>query len=643
MTSALQWADELQRAHVLSPETRVSAVSSFGNDTWDFNDKRRVRLTSVPRSRLVLDWSLYADGAKEPSDDHRGAYLPRPMVEELKLLAFLALKVPGVISTKSRNPKPSTVVVLMRGLIRLFSEIYKASLLPGLPTSSHFSHLQSVSEITIRQLKKTLFDYPSADGNNLKRSLRWLAMPAFARYLPAGPVQWTASDLDTIDFRVPKARRDFNRVMPNDLFRQLSKMASSDVATFLAALSIERTDLVSEPHAGHPLFVLGRSAFEDYVRIRGKDRDSYEAKGKKGLVSVTGRRRFRKTYGFSPSQFFELMCRTQRAAFTVVALYTGARYSDLTTFESGCIEKKHGAFVLRGTEVKMQPIAAPEGEDLWPAIPAIRDAVRCLEEISRFTFNQYLISATETVAAHATATPLSLAGYTGALNRYLRDIDASGRWANWHINPHQLRHTLAHQLARSDVGLVFIAHQMKHLHTALSALPPQVTLMYGNIGALALERATQSGAAYQEAAHLLFDPEAPVAGGGAEEFRQRRKAYFEGMVAQGYTVDQVINHVAAQGMPFASVGIGFCRGKRDFLLKDGTKEKPPCIGSLQCNPKRCQQALITQAHIPQWRKIHAQNVALSKDARMAHAGDVFAAAAAEAATVLAELGAPIRE
>src|SRR5690606_38479670 len=134
----------------------------------------------------------------------------------------------------------------------------------------------------------------------------------------------------------------------------------------------------------------------------------------------------------------------------------------------------HGAHVLAGTSVKHKALDAEENVDLWPATPIMRDAVKCLAYISKATFNPYLISSSESVPIGRNPKALSLSGFTGAINSYLHEIDVSKRWQNWKINPHQLRHTLAHQLARADVGLIYIAHQMKHLHSALSALPPEV-------------------------------------------------------------------------------------------------------------------------------------------------------------------------
>ena len=233
---------------------------------------------------------------------------------------------------------------------------------------------------------------------------------------------------------------------------------------------------------------------------------------------------------------------------------------------------------------------------------------------------------------------MSANGFSEGLNLYLRKIDSTQRWKDWKINPHQLRHSIAHQLARADVGLLYISHHLKHLHSALNALPSKTTLTYGNIGELAFARAQHAGDARVEAAQALYDPESPVAGGGAEEFRKRRKAYFEGMAAAGRTKEEVLKELARDSIPFASVGLGYCGGRREMLKKDGTKELPPCLGSLQCQPKHCKQAIITKAHAHHWKRVLVQNTELALDERLVHARDLHLQAAKDAAEVLTDLG-----
>lgn len=638
----LRLEDVLAGRLFLDANTPVSAKSCLGDDIWDFTNDSVARLSSVPEARLRINWVMYCSDAPEEHGDHRGAVITKLMVYELKVFSYLYLNLPSAFGHRgTQSVKPQTLVVTVRALVRLFSDVLQRYQLDGWSsTTRHLNPIQSITDVSLRAIRATLADSPRTDGATVKKGLKLLASPVMKVAFQQRTLQWNTRDIKTLPAKTPKKRTDYQRVMPNDLFRLLSNTACSDVLGFLYFIGEEAHDKSGTPSG--PTFVStltdGAALISDYIALRQDDREFAARTGKKRTGPSPKSEKFKRIYGVGRKEVFSWLYRVQRAAFTVIGLYTGARYSDLTTFTNQCIQLLHGVHVLTGTHVKHQALYAPEGVDLWPAIPIMRDAVTCLQYIARATFNPFLLSGSETVPLGATPRALSLNGFTAAITNYLHEIDTSNRWANWSINAHQLRHTLAHQLARADVGLLFIAHQLKHLHTALHALPPNVTMMYGNVGDLATQRALHSDSAYLEAAQELYNPDRPVAGGGAEAFIERRKAYFEGMAAQGWTVDEVIENLAKQGLPFASVGIGYCGGRRDTLLKDGKKDTPPCIGSLQCNPDVCKQAVITRTHAPVWRKILDQNRELAADPRMAHATEPLLASVQAAEQVLAKLG-----
>lgn len=624
---------------VFRDELPVSIHSYFGDDYWDFRDRRKIRLSSVNDSKLIIPWYTYSTNFETESNDHTSSFLPPGIINELKMLAFLYKNFPSVFANqKNKILKPQTVVTTVRVLASFFSGIYKKSLLSGINSTAQFSHIRSITDISFFEVQQALKTHKRSDGDVLRKALQYLSSSVLQKYFP-NPVAWNAHDIDALEFRYPSKRSDYTPVMPNELFRFLSNTASSHIASFLNFLGLEMTD--NSRYESYDVTFLkskcGSQMFEDYISIRLCDREGRAKYGVKTNYSSTLRKQFKANYGISVNVFFKYLYLVQRAAYTVIGLYTGARYSDLTSFSVGCVRKIHGCFVITGTETKHNSLDAPEDNDTWPAIPIMRDAIACLETISRVTFNPYLISQRETISIGETPTPLSLSGFTQAINNYLTDIDESKCWADWNINAHQLRHTLAYQLARADVGLVYISHALKHLYTALNSIPPNHTLMYGNIGDMTQQRAMYAGTAHSEAARELYDPDSPIAGAGATEFIKRRKTYFEGMAAAGWTKDEIIRNLARQGIPFSSVGIGYCGGKREMLLKDGTKEIPPCLGSLQCSPATCKQAVITKCHEPMWKKIYDQNIELSKDPSMSYASDSFLAMADTARTVLLEL------
>jgi integrase len=630
-----------KKSIVIKADERVSNNSRFGDELWDFNDHKIIRLNSVPASRLRIDWAKYsAERNQEKLRRGQQTIIPQTMIQELKTFAYLYLTVPSAFGkTNSHSIKPQTVVVMLRGMIFLFSRIYQRHQEVATSLNSKKSTIRSLTDISVRDLRKALIESDRADGAQLSGSLRALTSSLMSRALPSSRLKWTDKDVSTLEFKYPNKRTDYKRVMPKELFRLLSINACRDVTGFLLFNGIQPIDNSQKipTHTFSGRISNGATAFNDYESIRIKDREYSSRRGSRGTLSQGERRHFKKSHGVTPQEYFKYISRVQRAAMTLIGLYTGARYSDLTSFTKDCVKSLHGTHVIVGTHAKQQKIKDKENADIWPAIPVMRDAFECLKLISRVTFNPYLLSAIETVPIGQTPKPMTLSSFAEAINKYLKVVDSTGRWSEWHINPHQLRHTLAQQLARADVGLVFIAQQMKHLHTALNSLPPDVTMMYGNISGLAQQRALHADQAYLEAAKELYSPDRPVAGGGAAEFIERRKSYFEGMAAEGWTTDELIIELAKQGLPFASVGIGYCGGKRETLLKDGTKELPPCLGSLQCNPAVCHQAVITKVHEPQWRRILQQNESLAADPRMSHAQEPLLAAADTARKVIQTL------
>lgn len=631
----------LEGRFTIEPSFPISLLSEFGASEWDFYEEGNVRQSAIPRWRLRITWDRAVGGVAGDEGEAREPRIPPEMEHEVKMLTFLALKATGVLVRMSTAPKPQSIVKGINVLLRFLSFLCDGRRIVTGDGNSFVWSLRSLGDISVEDLRLTLRDYPFVDGEDLRKTLKWIASPAMARYL-ARPLTWNTADIKTLDFRDSQARGDFRREMPNDLFRLLSDTASKDVALFLSGLGIERSDRITKIAEGDRLFGIddSASAFEDYLGIRLADRKARHETGA-NLRSSPLRAQFGR-HGISVSFVQKVIDRIQRASFTIVGLYTGGRYSDLTIFQDGCVEKLRDAWVLRGTEVKRSNKDMPENVDLWPAIPVMRDAIKCLKEISKIRCNPYFIAGTKTINIGKKPRPMSENGFSEGLNLYLREIDTTQRWKDWRLNPHQLRHTIAHQLARADVGLLYISHHLKHLHSALNALPSKTTLMYGNIGELAFVRAQHSGDARVEAAQALYDSESPVAGGGAEEFRKRRKAYFEGMAAAGRTKEDVLKELARDSIPFASVGLGYCGGRREILKTDGTKEVPPCLGSLQCQPKHCKQAIITKAHAPHWQRVLVQNTDFAKDERLVHARDLHLRAAADAAEVLTDLGIEVR-
>lgn len=631
----------LDGGFTIQPDRRVSQNSRFGDDVWDFRQTGKKRSDSVPDGRLVIDWRMYtipfAERVFRPGlrpIGHLQAFVPEGVINELKVLLYLSMVLPGsAFGAKGKqHSKANTVVPSIRALICLFSEVVDSysRLMEGVRRLPPL--IQSVCDMSLEDIQEAIVASGRVDGRRLEVYLGRLASPLMAKFLPR-PLEWNRHDLKDADFKHPKKRNDYFPLMPDELFRLLSDSACADVKGFLHLLwqvPQDTQDVPKKPSFHHED---GQKLFDHYVEIRRIDRESAIRTGWRNNSSKL-RRALCQKFGVTPQIFQAYLSRVQRACFTLIGMYTGGRYTDLSTFTNNCVGQKYGMPMLFATEVKRKPVDAPEDDDVWPAIPIMLDALACLRHIARVTFNPYLLASTYTVMPDDEPVPLSYGAFVDAMNLYLREVDTSGRWVDHRVSSNSLRHTLAYQLGRLDVNPVYISVQLKHLDGAIRALPADITLAYGSQGELSLQRAMGAERASVEAAREIYALNTPLAGGGATAFKARRREWFQGLMAQGFTEEQLVERLSKQGLPFVAVGGGFCGGKRDILNKDGTKEQPPCLGQLQCNPADCKQALITPRHVQHWRAIRKQNAERAEDPQMLHSKEHFLLAAQKAQYVL---------
>lgn len=614
----------------INAKTVVSKNARFGDDDWPLYDQTNPRLKNSSEAALSISWK----------SDKNAAYaaLPWATIQVVKLFAFLYLHVPALVCSRRKGNgrnHPSTVCQVVKPLLSFLAHVHEKSLLDGgsLPPT------ESLRDVSVRHLRESLKDWDFGRGEDLRRALICLASPAIHEACMGFAPSWTPTDIRSLAFKECGVRDDYEKVFPNPLFRLISNAATDDVVGFLR--------FIGEPPASDIPGVVpssfenldGPAIFQVYVEYR--ERNYANKHSKIGNVNYGdgfgAKKNLLESLGCTAGEFLSYIRRVHEASCSLIALYTGARYSDLTGFESGCLQRIRGMWFLVGTHIKHEDIDKPTDQDLWPAIPAMRDALRCLTLFTTFTKNHFLISGLQTVES-GFGRAYSPNGLAQALFRYIGHIDEGGTWAEIQVSPHRCRHTLAHQLARADLGLPFIAHQLKHLHSALRAAPPQVTLMYGGIADLKFERATQAPKLHFELAKSLYDPDSPLAGGGSDEFSQRRKQYFEGMQASGMSKDEIIRGLANKAIPFSSVGMGYCLGRREIKNKDGSTQKPACIGSLQCSPESCPNALITRQHEHLWKKVAKQNAELAERPEMQHARAELLEKSNRAKAILKQLG-----
>ncbi|MFD4928737.1 tyrosine-type recombinase/integrase [Peribacillus butanolivorans] len=627
----------------INTRDKISKKSIFEDDLWDFTDETKQRLNSVGDAKLKIGWFKYKDT------------IPLDLIAATKVVCFFYVKQPQVLSQSFKSKKgfkPNTIVQRINIFLDFLESLCLTQTLDQ--GNEKICIISTLKELSLEELQKQAYQTKKYI-KEIKLILKAFCNPAVQKYLPE-KVEWNKADIDNLDF----GYQDYNlksdtysdQPLEDSLFLFLSKQATKDVVIFLKLLGVKiNYNLVDniEIDSYYSKYIdLFKEMFDSYVNIRIRDKE-YGVKGGTRGASSQYRIEFKSKYGISVQEFLGVLQRFHRAAIFIVCQFTGVRYSEVISFQTGCLTKiKEGLWVIKGTVTKGENLNNQEGNDEWVACPIVRDAVNVLEEIQRFTFNSFLISPTYSVYLKQKNLPYTNSALNDVFNLYLEQIDEKKNFVGpeYKIGSHRLRHTLAIQFLRAKLGIPYISYHLKHLHSQVINLQNyinNVTLGYGNIAKELFSNATAIDYVKKEIVYDLYHPDSPVAGKNSEAFKNRRKAYYQGMQAEGFTIEEILELLQIKGVPFADVGLGYCGGKKEIILTDGTKEQPPCIGQLKCNPARCQNAIIPSSKIPHWANVYKHNKKMLEDPYFAHAKREHQEFMEEAKVVLTYLNVNVEE
>lgn len=611
-----------------APHMPVTPNSVLAADEWVYATEDLPRLKLYRRKLLTISW--------RGSEANAGCDLPPFVIEVLKSFAVLYQHEPASVVPRAlkQTNHPRTVCSTLQVLLAFLGHVFESQ---GLPLEDDTFSLE---DLRLSDVRNALRSWGGSGQDRLRIALVALTTQILRKIHPHTCPRWTASDVQQLSFKKPTPRDDEDKVLPGPLFRLLSNSATDTVCGFLRVLGAE----VGCGEAGYvPPFLeqfcgKGAQVLDEYIELRRaravERRTPGVAAVKANACATTLNKNFRRDYGFTADEFNSYLHQVHRAACGILALYTAGRYSDLTFFRVGCLKKYEGMWFLMGTHVKHQDINKPLGEDPWPAIPIMRDAVSALTALSKVSGNPFLLAALD---LRGRGKAYSQSGMYRAFGTFLREADVNGTWSGVTLSSQRCRNTLAHQLARADLALPYISRHLKHMHTSLSGLPADVTLTYGGIAQLQVERAVQAQAIRKGMARSLYDLKTPVAGGGGKKFMRERKEYYAGRMEAGATEEEVREELVATGIPLSGIGTGFCAGRKELPGPNGTTRKPPCVGSLGCSPDDCDNSLITPIHAAVWRKAAAQNEALVKRPEFAYCREEQLTKLAKARKVLSDL------
>ncbi|MFD1030802.1 site-specific integrase [Metaplanococcus flavidus] len=600
----------------IDENTYLTNECKFGDGEWDFSSNANERRNSVSVSKLKFNWDSMAEAIGDG------------FVSDLKVLTYLLLFVPEIFkrnATKHNSLKINTVSLMIKKMGSVVEEIIISQ---QKEVNAHsFMFATCFGELSLKDFEK--IPIHSTRVADVKRLLKYLSNPLIQKYL-IHRVKWNTADVKTLNIvNLPKSdvKEVSSTPIEDELYMTLIKQVTIDIISFKKSMKLNvhskvTPNMLTEIDKKAYGFDVA-NAFEDYIKMRTQDREYALKRGTRQANTKTIRINFKRKYGISVQAFYEEMINGQRAAILAILLFTGVRYSELISLKGNCILKRKDVYVIKGTVIKHKSDLLPTDVDEWVAIPIVRDAVEVLEQFQRFTFNSYIVSPLRTVYLNQKDLPMGPNAISEALNLYLETSkernDTLLKYAgqpDHKITIHRLRHTLARQLIRGRLGLPYISYHLKHINAAVVAYnrTSNVTLGYGGISNEILNSAKQYHGAKEELIQEIYHPNAIVAGGrNANEFTKRKKEYFQGLMVDDAEIDDIITDLKNQSLPFLDVGLGFCGGRKDIVLEDGTKQPPPCIGQLKCNPVDCGNAVIPKSKLPIWKKVHQDTVTKLED------------------------------
>ncbi|QJQ22961.1 site-specific integrase [Pseudomonas sp. SK] len=644
---------------------QVSKLSAFVSPVWDFNADYPNASRHIRGAKLRMDFTKYPN-------------IPEFAMLELRTAFMLILKgISGVPEQGSSMriskalPKPNTVIARFEAGLRFLDKTFSAAV-QELGREHVEREFLSVHMLPSHLYEEAAKDFEYVFDNALEvffKGLRsgYLVENVFGSCLPV-------VNLSTLKWKLlGKAKRPEGeekkkrQVLPNDVFEVSSRASSLAIVDFLDAMGERVVDTLtlsrrnSEKQLLSHIYGLCPLKFNVYVYKR----LAYKGFPKSEVSKVVGDTFFDLSYYFFTDAldavkmysedtgskiddgFRYYLNYVNYACMYVIGQYTGMRPSEYAELlASSCLIFDGTYWVLRSNVSKQEDNLVELFDDFWLAIPIVRDAVRVAQLLAKYKNNDFIFSNVDTVPFGKQGQPLGGAGSKETLDKFFKKVLTPEQFSDLDFNAYMMRHTLAYQLYRADVGLPFISHQLKHFGEIVGVGHSErgfskTTLGYGEIADMLTKNGGKgvSGKSFRHDAEVesikqRFDPDGSYAGVNAAAHKERLQRVFKGYMASGHTKDDIFEAMAEQHIAVISVGQGFCYGGGPMEFD----ESIPCIGGLRCNPNRCENAVVSKANAPAWRDVYYQNKKLLENLEYAHLHAQSKAAMEEAYGVLELLG-----
>ncbi|MGE6261838.1 site-specific integrase [Aeromonas media] len=593
----------------------VTSKSLFRDDVWDYTEDVEIAKT-MGRNRLIIDFSAYEN-------------IPKSIVAELKIVIVYI----GIIPKRSQNRRgksgrtlsTQSITPMVKSWLDFMDYFYNKA---GEEYGNAFCRekYSSLIDITYQDYKMFSVGYQKAEStvSHIELVFEWFSLDRIVNTLYSHPPFLPKIEHLSIT-QIEKKEDDREKIIPDEIFDKVVTISSCLISDFLHKMGLPIKDKTAEKKLElfrndlpPSVMDISDSDVEYYIGVRlyKKNPDIALVRSKLNTELVGDVRAAdlqRPERG--TEDIFNYTKLVHDAAIYIIAQFTGMRPSEFTEIRvDKPLTSSFDIPCICSTVHKHRSTSRRLFDDLWVAIPAVEDAMATLVILTRIRNNPFVFSKSETLKFSQEPKTLKN-GVCIVIKNYFSEILTSDELNSIDFFPYMMRHTLAYQMYKVELGLPFISHQLKHFGNLVQSVGAASnkgfssdTMCYGDIGdMLSGIKTEKNNLRHQAEVHLvkeMYDPNGTFAGVNAEAHKKRLKKLFEGYQAAGYSNDEVFEAMAQQGMAVINVGTGMCYGGR----VEEFDQSLPCIGSLRCNPNRCHQAVITKAHIPKWREVYEQNM-----------------------------------
>lgn len=591
----------------------VTSKSIFKDDVWDYKADCIVPKT-IHSYRLKIDFSIYKN-------------IPASIKNELKIALIYHRIIPRPTRKRNINRRPLAIhsfVPMVSAWLKFMDYFFqRISNEYGIEFSRE--KYRSLMDITIHDYKIFSAGYVKDErtAKIITMVFEWFSCDQIVKILYSR--QPFIPNISHLSITVTKPiKRSKDKIIRDDIFEKAVAISSHLVCDFLRKIGSPIKDRMAESRLDNFYFELPNivvdvnpSIIEHYIAVR-LYRSNFNLEFTKTQIDmklvgdVSSKDLIKPTDGVE--SLYKYTKLVHEAAVYIIAQFTGMRPSELLDIRADKpLSLSFGIPCITSIVYKKRSVSQRLFDDLWVAIPAVEDALSALAVLTRIRNNPFIFSKSETIR-YGEEPKILVNSISLVLKNYFSQILTSDEYGAADFFPYMMRHTLAYQMYKVNLGLPFISHQLKHFGNLVQSVGSGSnkgfsidTMNYGDIGdMLSGIKGDNNNLRHQAEISVvkeMYDPNGSFAGVNAESHKRRLKKLFEGYQSAGYSNDEVFEAMAKQGIAVLNVGTGMCYGGR----AEEFDESLPCIGSLRCNPNRCPQAVVTKAHAPKWREVYEQN------------------------------------